>query len=113
MREAIRDLGKLRHILTSIDYVMEFTKNVTFEEFSHNKLLYFAVIKNIEIIGEACYMLSQEFKETHPATPWKAITGMRHYIVHGYYQVDEKIVWEVATNDLLMLRGQIEQYLKE
>lgn len=113
MREPVKDLGRLRHILVSINYVLEFTKDVDFGEFCRNKILYFAVIKNIEIVGEASYMLSREFKEAHPDTPWKAMAGMRHYIVHGYYQVDDKIVWEVATKDFLPLHKQILEYLKE
>jgi uncharacterized protein with HEPN domain len=113
MREPIRDSGRLRHILQSIDYVLEFTQGLKFEDFTTNKVLYFAVIKNIEIIGEASYMLTNEFKDAHPATDWKTITGMRHYIVHGYYQINDHIVWDVATNDLLPLKNQILDYLKE
>jgi uncharacterized protein with HEPN domain len=113
MREPIRDSGRLKHILQSIDYVLEFTKGVSFEDFTTNKILYFAIIKNIEIIGEASYMLTNEFKESHPDTDWKTIAGMRHYIVHGYYQIKESIVWDVATNDLIPLREQVVKYLKE
>lgn len=86
---------------------------MTFEDFKANKLVYFAVVKNIEIIGEAAYMLSNEFTEQHPQTPWKLIKGMRHYIVHGYYQIDDKVVWDVIHHDLPILRTQVLAYLKE
>lgn len=76
-------------------------------------MMYYAIVKNIEIVGEASYMLTTEFKDTHPQTPWKLITGMRHYMVHGYYQIDKKVVWDVVTNDLLPLKEQIEAYLTE
>lgn len=88
-------------------------EGVSFEEFKKNKLVYFAVIKNIEIIGEASYMLTKEFIEAHPDTPWKLIKGMRHYIVHGYYQVDAKVAWNVIHNDLQTLYEQVEGYLAE
>jgi uncharacterized protein with HEPN domain len=86
---------------------------VSYEDFTNNKILYFAVIKNIEIIGEASYMLSSEFKDAHPGTQWKVIAGMRHYIVHGYYQINDRVVWNVITNDIPVLREQVISYLSE
>ncbi len=65
------------------------------------------------IIGEAAYMLTKEFKSTHPATPWRQIEGMRHHIVHGYYQVRKDMLWNVILNDLQPLKEQIQQYIKE
>lgn len=58
-------------------------------------------------------MLTAEFKEAHPRTPWKLITGMRHYMVHGYYQIDKNVVWDVASGELLPPREQMEEYLTE
>lgn len=113
MREPLKDRNRLEHIITSIDYIQDFMEGVPYEEFKKNKLVYFAVIKNIEIIGEAAYMLSNDFIQSHPDTPWKLIKGMRHYIVHGYYQVDSKVVWDVVHNDIQTLRGQVANYLKE
>jgi len=100
-------------MLYSISLVEDFTKDVSFEEFIADKMRYFATVKNIEIVGEAAYKLSLTFKESHQATPWKVIAGMRHYIVHDYYRVDDAVVWEVATNDLPLLKTQVEQYLSE
>ncbi len=76
-------------------------------------MLYYAVVKNMEIIGEAAYMLTNEFKDTHSATNWKDIINMRHILVHGYYQVDSRIVWVTIRNDLPIFEKQIEKYLKE
>jgi len=76
-------------------------------------MLYYAIVKNLEIIGEAAYMLTNEFKEAHSATNWKDIINMRHILVHGYYQVDSRIVWVTIKNDLPILEKQIEEYLKE
>ncbi|MCL1942321.1 MAG: DUF86 domain-containing protein [Candidatus Azobacteroides sp.] len=93
MREQIKDKGRLEHILESIDYVMEFTKDVDFEEFLSNKMLLFAVVKNLEIIGEASYKLTYDFRNNHPEIEWGKIISMRHILVHGYYDTDEMIVW--------------------
>lgn len=113
MREPIRDKGRLEHILMAINKVFEFSEGVKKEDFKKDGILYFAIVKNIEIIGEASYMLSQEFKDTHPDTDWKAIVGMRHFLVHGYYHVNANEVWNVIVQDLQPLKEQIEIYLKE
>lgn len=70
-------------------------------------------MKNIEIIGEAAYMLTNDFKTSHPATNWKDIINMRHVLVHGYYQVDPRIVWVTIQNDLPALNTKIDLYLQE
>lgn len=99
--------------MESLNNITEFLEGKTAEDFLLDKLLYFAIVKNLEIIGEASYMLSLEFKENHPMTSWKDMIGMRHILVHGYYQVDSRIIWATIVNDLPTLRKQIEDYLKE
>lgn len=76
-------------------------------------MLYFAVVKNIEIIGEAAYMLTKEFIESHLQTPWKYIIKMRHILVHGYYQINPEQLYNVYQEDLPLLAPQIEKYIKE
>ena len=76
-------------------------------------MMYYAVVKNIEIIGEASNMLTEEFRNAHPDTPWKLVNGMRNYIVHEYFQVDNNVVWDVITGDLLLLEKQIIAYIME
>ena len=75
--------------------------------------MYYAVVKNIEIIGEASNLLTEEFKAGHPQPPWKMVTGMRNYIVHEYFQVDNTVIWDVVTHDLPELENQINSYLAE
>ena len=76
-------------------------------------MMYYAVVKNIEIIGEASNLLTEEFKAGHPQTLWKMVTGMRNYIVHEYFQVDNTVIWDVVTHDLPELENQINSYLAE
>jgi len=113
MREPARDKDRLEHILNSINNVEEFIQGLDYEGFCNDKLHYYAIVKNIEIIGEAAYYLSKEFREAHTEVPWKMVCGMRHYIVHDYYQVDNQVVWEVATSDLPVLKENIKKYLAE
>ncbi len=111
MREPVRDQGRLRHILGAIDNVLEFMEGKTTADLRQDRILFYAVVKNIEIIGEAAYMLSEEFKASHPGTEWKSMVAMRHFLVHGYYQVSEEEVWEVSRKNLLPLKEQIQSYL--
>ena len=113
MRERVRDKGRLEHILQAIDKVFEFSNGVKREDFQKDSILYFAIVKNIEIIGEASYMLSLEFKDSHPDTDWQVIIAMRHFLVHCYYQVDPEEVWNVIEQDLQPLKDQILEYIKE
>jgi len=113
MREAVRNLDRLLHIQECMDNIQEFIGNKTYDEFVADKLLFFAVVKNVEIIGEAAYMLTKEFCEEHPNTPWKAIIGMRHVLVHGYYTTSKKFIWATIQQDLPTLRPQIETYIAE
>lgn len=73
-----------------------------------DKLRYFAVVKNVEIIGEASFMLSTDFKDKHTDIPWNDIIKMRHVLVHGYATVLPELLWQTALEDVPKLKEQIE-----
>ena len=99
--------------MESINRIGSYLEGVKYEDFEIDSMRYFAVVKNLEIVGEASYMLSLPFKESHPDTPWDNIIKMRHILVHGYYQIDADEVWHAAKDDIPPLRMQIERYLQE
>ena len=113
MRERARDKGRLEDIIEHSNNVTNFLKGVSFEDFTSNAITYFAVMKNVEVVGEAAFMLTKAFKAAHPETPWKTIESMRHILVHDYANVIPRILWGTATNDIPELRKQVEGYLKE
>ncbi|MDO4703193.1 DUF86 domain-containing protein [Tannerella sp.] len=112
MREKNKDKARLLHIIEAIDNIFEFTNNKTFETYTQNKMLRFAIIKNLEIIGEAAYLLTNEFKKEYSEIEWHALIGMRHVLVHGYYQIRDEIVWATIETDLLPLREKVQLILK-
>lgn len=112
MREPLRDKERLEHMLAAAERVIRYTSDKTFDDLKADDMMYYAVVKNIEIIGEAANLLSAEFIASHPATPWKQVKGMRNYIVHEYFQIDD-VVWGVVTTDVPLLRQQIIGYLKQ
>ena len=100
--------------------IIEYSNNVTilidgysFESLVSDKRTYYSVMKNVEIVGEAAFMLTKAFKDTHPETPWNIVQGMRHVLVHDYANVIPRILWGTATNDIPVLRRQVEKYLAE
>lgn len=113
MREPVRDKDRLEHIITSIDNALEFSDGITQETLGTDKMRYYAIVKNVENIGEASYMLSKDFKSSHPEVEWGPVEGMRHFLVHEYYQVSDGKLWNVLKNDLIPLRDQIQSYLAE
>ena len=71
------------------------------------------MIYHLQIVGEAAYGLSQGFKASHPQIPWEQIIGMRHVLVHGYFEIDLDIVWAVIEKDLPALKNAVEAILRQ
>ena len=111
MREPERDKGRLLDIIQAANHIISFTVGYSLEELMTDKLRYFAVVKNVEIIGEASYMLSTDFKESHTDIPWNDIIRMRHVLVHGYATVLPELLWQTALEDVPNLKRQIEALL--
>jgi len=104
MREPERDPGRIRHMLLAIEKIEEYTKEVSFEQFVSDSMRMHATIYNIQIIGEAAYMLTKEFKEKYNEIPWPLIEKMRHVLVHDYYRIVPEAVWDVVTSDIPSLK---------
>ena len=107
MREPIRDKERLEHMLESIDRIQKNVADLDWEHIRENEIFYYGLVKSIEIIGEAAYHLTKEFREANAEIPWNLIIKMRHVLVHDYYQIDEKEVQYVIEDNLLPLRNQI------
>lgn len=113
MREYVRDRERLEHMVEAIDRILDFAKGKTKEELESDNLRYYGIVKNIEIVGEAAYKLTNAFCRQHPKTPWNHITKMRHVLVHDYYQINPIEVWKVIEEDLQPLHDQIAVYLTD
>lgn len=69
-------------------------------DLDRDRMLLFAVVRAVEVIGEAASRVSDETRAANPAIPWSAIVGMRNRLVHGYFDIDTEIVWKTATGEL-------------
>ena len=113
MRERSRDKQRLEDIQTCIDNVRQFIEGISFEAFVNDKMRYFAIMKNIEIIGEAANMLTRNFRMNHSELPWRMIVGMRNVLTHGYANVSDLKLWKTATEDLDSMYDVISSYLSD
>ena len=77
MREPLKDRIRLEHILEAIDHIFQYTEGKTIQELNDNTMLFYAKVKNVEIIGEAAYHLTNAFRNAHSGTPWEAVMRMR------------------------------------
>jgi uncharacterized protein with HEPN domain len=87
-------------IIESANKILEYTSNLTFQEFTADSKTIDAVIRNFEIIGEAANKLPEDFKEIHSNIDWHRIRGFRNRIVHDYFGIDYSIVWEIKESFL-------------
>lgn len=107
------DSAYLHHILDSISNIESFTENMDEEEFKSNELVRSAVIRQIEIIGEATKYLSDNTRVSYPNVPWKDIAGMRDKLIHGYFGVDIDAVWDTVKRDIPELKEEIKRIIDE
>lgn len=101
----------IAHILESIKLIEQYTKKVSWEKFEYSWPIVDAVVRRLEIIGEAANKISQEFKLKHKDIPWADIVGMRNFLIHEYFDVDEKEVWNTVKDDLPSLKKKLKKLL--
>ena len=103
----------LKHILECIDKIEEFTNEISENDFMKSVQIQDAVIRRLEIIGEATKNLSADFRKKHSNIPWEQMARMRDKLIHGYFGVDLMTVWEVVEEDLPALKKKINKLLSD
>ncbi|MHB0970737.1 MAG: HepT-like ribonuclease domain-containing protein [Thermoanaerobaculia bacterium] len=102
------DRVRILHILDSCESVRRFIEGRQREDLDSNEMLLFALVRAIEVIGEAAARVSQESREFLPDVPWTQVTSMRNRLIHAYFDVDRDIVWRTATEDVPKLARALE-----
>ncbi len=103
----------LTHIRDAIETIAEYLEGVTYEQFISKKMIIDAVVRELEIVGEASNNLSQEFREDHSDIQWRRMKDMRNFLIHEYFGVNTKVVWDTCKNDVPALKSFVEGVLDE
>ena len=102
----------LKHILESIESIEEYVKDISEEDFLKSQEKQDAVVRRLEIIGEAVRNLPDDFKEQYPDIAWNKAMGTRNILIHNYFGIDLRIVWDTVTKSLSEFKEQIKEVLK-
>ena len=111
MKGKIGDKQRLAHILESIEELESYTSGSTLDTFLQNSMMKFASVKQIEIIGEAANHISDETKEKFSEIQWRQITGLRHVLVHEYFGIDSRLIWQIIVDDIPSFKINIKEVL--
>jgi uncharacterized protein with HEPN domain len=105
-------LDYLRDIISMMDKIETFTAGLDFDQFVQDDKTYMAVVRAIEVIGEAAKHVPASIRKQYPTVPWKKMAGMRDKLIHAYFGTDATIVWETATSLIPTLRPRVAQVLE-
>ena len=103
----------LKDISDSIRKIEKYTQNLNYNKFSNNLLIIDAVVRNLEIIGEASKNLSKEIKILYPEIPWQEMAGMRNKVIHEYFGVNLKIVWKTIKKRIPEVKPKIKEVFRK
>jgi uncharacterized protein with HEPN domain len=107
------ELLYLDDIQESCEKVLRFTKGMTYKDFVNDDLRFDAVLRNLEIIGEAVKNISDETRRKYPQIKWRKIAGFRNIVAHEYFGVNEETVWDIVEKEIPVLLDAVKSILEE
>jgi len=103
----------LEDILEAAQRIRHYTSEMGLKEFSNDLKTFDAVVRNLEVVGEATKKIPQTIRSKRPQVEWKRIAGLRNILIHEYFAVDAEIVWDILKNKLPLLEKEVRGLLKE
>lgn len=103
----------LMDIIEAIDKIEQFTKAVTFDNFKKDEKTIFAVIRALEVMGEAAKKIPAGVRNKYKTIPWKQIAGMRDKLIHEYFGVNTQVIWKTIKEDVPLLKPRIKQMVND
>lgn len=113
MKNNFGDKARLQHISDAIKEIYNYIADISYENFQSNSMVQYATIKQLEIIGEAANHLTKHFKRLYKEIRWQEIIGLRNLLIHEYFGIDTKIVWDILKTDIPELKLQIKEILNQ
>lgn len=105
------DVIRLRHILDAAREAVAILGDTSREELAGRRVISLALVKTLEIIGEAANHVTGDTRSLHPELPWRTAVGMRNRLIHAYFDIDHAVLWDTITHDLPPLIRRIEKIL--
>lgn len=106
------DLVYLMHIRDALREVRSFIEGESYESFLENRMMQNAVMRSFEVVGEAAWRVSPEFREAHRELHWRSMSDFRNKLIHDYFGLDLEIIWKTATEEAPALLVQIESLIE-
>ena len=113
MRDELTLLDYFNDILDSVISIKEFLVDVDYASFCQDKKTQYAVIRALEIIGEASKKVPKQVRDIYTNIPWRSITGMRDKLIHDYFGVDVEVVWKTANEKILTLENEMQRIISD
>ena len=113
MKGSLGDKARLQHIYDAIVELESYVKYESFDSFQSNSMMQRACVTLLEIIGEASNHISEALKEVYNEIEWREIIGLRNLLIHQYFAIDTKIVWDIVHNDIPSLKSKVKEVLKQ
>jgi len=113
MRNSLGDKARLQHIYDAILEIELYVLKSTYDVFQSNTMMQFACVKQLEIIGEAANNLTTQFKKIYSQIQWREIIDLRNLLIHEYFGIDTKIVWDIITTDIVSLKSLVKEILEQ
>lgn len=106
------DFVRLRHMLDAARKALELSKGCDRDNLAKDEKLALALLRLLEMIGEAAKNISEKFQQDNPVIPWREIAGTRNRLIHGYFDIDLDIIWTIISDDIPLLVSQLETILQ-
>lgn len=111
MKGSVGDKPRLQHIYDAILEIESYVGKSSYEDFLSNSMMQYASVKQLEIIGEAANHFTSHFKNLYSEIRWREIIDLRNLLIHEYFGIDTKIIWDIITTDLVILKSQVKDIL--
>ena len=106
------DLVRVKHMIEAADEAISFAQGRNRGDLNKDRMLTVALMREIEVVGEAASKISEDFKRLHPEIPWALIIGMRNKLIHAYFDINLDILWRTVTVNLPLLKEQLDSILE-
>jgi len=103
----------LEDIRDSCQKILNYTENLSFKQFVNNEMAYDAILRNVEIVGEAAKQIPETVRNQYPEADWRRIAGLRDIVAHQYFGIHDEIIWDVVVNKIPVLLHQIQDILEQ